>query len=322
MESLSQISQCSDDYGRRAGGILAQMEQFATYFGLKLSFLLFGATEQTSRALQSKNTTVSEALEAVKMAKVFLSQQRTDIAFDRFYSATVEEAQEYTDDPVLPRYRRAPRQMDSGSAPHRFESPVDYFRAQYFELMDLLLGEITRRFDQTTLALPLAVEKLLLSSANSSGEDDNLVAVPPIVVDTYSSDVNIKKLESQIAMLPDLVNAYTAEQNLKKLTVTNVCTIAEMLLNVPSAKAMFTEIDKLVRVYFTIPITTATAERSFSVLRRIKTYLHSSMTEESLNNVILLHSHKDLTSSLDLKEVGQLFIDANSRRQSFFGSFA
>lgn len=69
--------------------------------------------------------------------------------------------------------------------------------------MDLLLGEITRRFDRTTLALSLSVEKLLLSSANSSGEDDNLVPVPQIVVDTYSSDVNIKKLERQIAMLPN-----------------------------------------------------------------------------------------------------------------------
>ena len=251
-----------------------------------------------------------------------LSQQRTDIAFDRFYSGTVEEAQEYTDDPVLPRYRRTPRQMDSGSAPHRFESPVDYFCVQYFELMDLLLGEITQRFDQTSLSLPLAVQKLLLSSTNSSGGDDNLVAVPQVVVDAYSSDVNIKKLERQIEMLPDLVNVYTAEQNVKKLTVTNVRTIAEMLLNVPSAKGMFTEIDKLIRVFFTIPITTATAERFFSVLRHIKTYLRSSMTEERLNNVILLHSHKDLTSNLDLKEVGQLFIHANSRRHSFFGSFA
>lgn len=87
--------------------------------------------------------------------------------------------------------------MDSGSAPHRFESPVDYFCVQYFELMDLLLGEITQRFDQTSLALPLAVEKLLLSSTNSSGGDDNLVAVPQIV-DAYSSDVNIKKLGHQI----------------------------------------------------------------------------------------------------------------------------
>ena len=107
--------------------------------------------------------------------------------------------------------------MDSGSAPHRFESPVDYFCVQYFEQMDLLLGEITLRFDQTSLSLPLAVEKLLLSSTNSSGGDDNLVAVPQIVVDAYSSDVNIKKLERQIEMLPDLVNVYTAEQNVKQV---------------------------------------------------------------------------------------------------------
>ena len=40
--------------------------QFATYFGLKLSLLVFGATEQTSRALQSKNTTVSEIVKMVK----------------------------------------------------------------------------------------------------------------------------------------------------------------------------------------------------------------------------------------------------------------
>lgn len=85
---------------------------------------------------------------------------------------------------------------------------------------------------------------------------------------------------------------------------------------------MFTKIDKLVRVLFTIPITTATAESSFSYLHHINTYLHSSMTEVRLNNVVLLHSHKDLTSNLDMKEVGQLFIDANSKRHSFFGSFA
>ena len=36
---------------------------------LSICFLVSGATEQTSQALQFQNTTVSEALEAVKMAK-------------------------------------------------------------------------------------------------------------------------------------------------------------------------------------------------------------------------------------------------------------
>ena len=317
LEALNQVRESPDDYGRRAGGILAQLEQFATYFGLKLSFLVFGATEQSSRALQSKNTTISEALDAVRMSQSFLSRQRTDSAFDIFYSATVDEAQQYTGAPVLPRYRQPPRQVDSGTAPHRFASPSDYFRAQYFEVLDLLSAEITRRFDQKSLALPLAVEELLLSAANSTEED--LVTVPQ-VLHAYSSDLNIKKLERQIGMLPDLVSTFAAKQNLKKLKVTNVRTIAEMLRNVSTAQEMFSEVHKLVKLYFTIPITTATAERSFSVLRRIKTYLRSTMTEERLNNVILLHCHKDLSSNINLTEIAKLFIAANSRRQGYFGS--
>lgn len=67
---------------------MAQLEQFATYFGLKLLFLVSGATEQTSQALQFQNTTVSEALEAVKMTKFFY-HSRELTAFDRFYSGTV-----------------------------------------------------------------------------------------------------------------------------------------------------------------------------------------------------------------------------------------
>ena len=87
------------------------------------------------------------------------------------------------------------------------------------------------------------------------------------------------------------------------LQVTNVRTVAKMMLKVSTARDMFTEVDKLIRLYFTIPITTATGERSFSVLRRIKTYLRSTMTEERLNNAMLLHCHKDLCADLDLIDI-------------------
>lgn len=39
---------------------------------------------------------------------------------------------------------------------------------------------------------------------------------------------------------------------------------------------MLSEVDKLLNIYFTFPVTSATAERSFSSLRRIKTYLRST----------------------------------------------
>ena len=110
--------------------------------------------------------------------------------------------------------------------------------------------------------------------------------MPSNLLSVYSKDVNFERAKLQLQMLPDLVKGYKQLRGLTKLEVTSMRTIAEILNKVPMAKGMFSEVDTLLRLYFTIPITTCTAERSFSCLRRIKTYLQSTMTEERLNNVI------------------------------------
>ena len=45
------------------------------------------------------------------------------------------------------------------------------------------------------------------------------------------------------------------------------------------------------------------------------------MTEERLNNVMLLHIHKDLSGELDLVKIADTFVSANSHRQGYFGNF-
>jgi hypothetical protein len=69
-----------------------------------------------------------------------------------------------------------------------------------------------------------------------------------------------------------------------------------------------------------LPSSSCTAERSFSSLRRLKTYLRSTMSAERLNSVVLLHTHKDLTDSLDIKALLQEFVEANDTRQSISGT--
>ena len=48
-------------------------------------------------------------------------------------------------------------------------------------------------------------------------------------------------------------------------------------------KAMLSEVFTLLKLYYTVPMTTATSERSFSILRRLKNYLRSTMTQCRLN---------------------------------------
>ena len=65
--TLEESSHGSDDCSRRACGLLALMDKFHTYFGLKLAFLIFSITEQLSVTLQGVNTNVDDCYVAVKV---------------------------------------------------------------------------------------------------------------------------------------------------------------------------------------------------------------------------------------------------------------
>ena len=66
-----------------------------------------------------------------------------------------------------------------------------------------------------------------------------------------------------------------------------VQTLCDVFSKQASFKTMLSEVHKLVLLYLTVPVTTATAERSFSGLKHIKTYLRNSMTQQRLNHCIL-----------------------------------
>ena len=167
LQALQTIAEtCYDDYGRRANGLHTQLEKFDTYFGLKLSHLIFSGTEQTSISLQSKNTSVQEALSCAEVTRGYLSRLRSDDTFKEFYALVVREAEEYTKEPVLPRCKRPPKRLDGGAAPHQFGSPEDYYRYLYYQALDLVSEQILTRFSQESMSVPKELEKLLILAAN------------------------------------------------------------------------------------------------------------------------------------------------------------
>ena len=76
--------------------------------------------------------------------------------------------------------------------------------------------------------------------------------------------------------------------------------------------AFYPNIRKLLTILATLPVTTSSAERSFSTLRRLKTYLRSTMANERLASLALLHIHKDI--SVSAEEVVDRFAVCKTRR--------
>ena len=78
---------------------------------------------------------------------------------------------------------------------------------------------------------------------------------------------------------------------------------------------MLSEIHKLLLIFLAIPVAIATAERSFSALKHIKTCLRNSMSQQHLNHCMSLHIHHDKTDKLEVTEIAPDFIERNDRRK-------
>jgi len=65
----------------------------------------------------------------------------------------------------------------------------------------------------------------------------------------------------------------------------------------------------------------ATSERSFSVLRRLKSYLRSTMSQPRLNHVMVLSIYKELLDELDLYAIANEFVGGSKYRLCLFGTF-
>ena len=57
---------------------------------------------------------------------------------------------------------------------------------------------------------------------------------------------------------------------------------------------IFPNIFIVMKILAVLPVTICSCERSISVLRRMKTYSRSTMTQERLNGLVLLHIHRNI----------------------------
>ncbi len=78
---------------------------------------------------------------------------------------------------------------------------------------------------------------------------------------------------------------------------------------------MFTNIHILLPLICTLPVTSSECERSISVLRRLKTYLRSTMGQERMTGLALTHIKYGMELNLD--DIINIFAGQHQRRMLF-----
>jgi len=70
-------------------------------------------------------------------------------------------------------------------------------------------------------------------------------------------------------------------------------------------------------LFCTLPVTVATAERSFSKLKLIKSYLRSSIAQDRLDSLALISIENDAARKLNLDELVDRFAQSKARKKEF-----
>lgn len=104
---------------------------------------------------------------------------------------------------------------------------------------------------------------------------------------------NLKQTCESIAQfhdLPNIKNEIELWQQLwhDRLNLTNL-TVVDVL---KETNSFFPETEKALKILIALPCTTCTVERSFSSLRRLKTWLRSTMAEDRLNGLAIMSVHR------------------------------
>ena len=95
----------------------------------------------------------------------------------------------------------------------------------------------------------------------------------------YADCLDISKLKVQLTLLPDVLKTGNVEHEMGIKTVTTINTVCQLFETCKFAKTMLEEVHKVLQLYLTIPLSSATAERSFSTLRRQDIFAVEHVTE-------------------------------------------
>ena len=197
--------------------------------------------------------------------------------------------------------------------PEFHDSVKDRYRQIYYVALDLIITCITDRFEQVDYRMYANCEQLLLKAANNEDYSDEIENVTSF----YGSNFQPASLQAQLV---NFTSNYPREDGVKA----SLKDLIDYFKNLSAShRALIPQVEVLLRLILVMPATNASSERVFSALRRLKSYLRSTMCQTRLNHLMLLNVHREKTDGLKDKmlEVANTFVEFSEHRKKIFGVF-
>ena len=204
------------------------------------------------------------------------------------------------------RRRRRKKQCNDGPAPDALEnlSPSDSFRIKSFLVMiDCLSANLTQR---ATAYTKIASKFSFLVNLDAS--TDEITKSVEKLIEDCPNDVDMHVV-TEIQNFHVYVKQVYGNERRKTFVE-----LYQIIFNDELFSA-FPNVECLLGLFLTLPISNSSGERSFSALKRVKNCLRSSMGQEKTSDLSLLFIEKDKLQKLDFDDIIYQFAIEKSRKK-------
>jgi len=208
----------------------------------------------------------------------------------------------FDDSPEQPKQQPQQQQRNDNPAD---EPQVNEFRINvFYRLIDAVILGLTTRFEAAK-----HIDSLLgfLYKFQLLSEEDLTSAVTSFCA-MYNRDVSEDLVEEMLLLKKiSRANLGQGDEQLSPLHLLNK-------LHDTRLESLFRNVCISLRIFCTLPVTVASAERSFSHLKRIKTYSRSTMAQERLQGLALLCTESEIAKTIDYDSVIDAFAAKKDRK--------
>ncbi|KAL4097878.1 hypothetical protein QTP88_022581 [Uroleucon formosanum] len=205
---------------------------------------------------------------------------------------------------VSKRQRYAKLYFDEVDGDRRLNVTEDNFKIKIFlPIIDTALAQLHNRF--TGLNEVMNTFEFLNPSKLKNSEESSIIKSSYDFVLKYKSDIN-SDFTRQVLSITTLIGPEQSDiRDLINFIIQN------------DMACSFPDVLTACLIFLTIPVTVASAERSFSKLKLIKNYLRNSMSQNRLSNIAILNIERSRTDELDIEKIIDNFANAKARKKNF-----
>lgn len=310
IKSLTEIVLTSSkkDEREEASAIIKQMSSFEFVFITTILYKILTQVNFASKVLQRKTTDLNECVRALEQVQQNVSILRSCYEDVKAEAKNLATKWSINTDFMQKRQPKVKRHFDELSNDYRFSNTENIFKVEVFNfVIDRVLRQINNRFE---------------SMKSFNNLFDILVPVTALSCDEtkiISKCTSICKKYSEIFDLNKLIAQYINLLNIAKYDLRDDLSVKEyfdlVLTKYGVLESDLTEVYLLFLLFFTLPVTTANVERTFSKLKMIKNYLRSTTGQDRLSGLALISIENEEAEKLDLREVINEFANKKARRR-------